>query len=155
MSCSNNIWQHRLDNIQYFWAFLHTLDPSNICRSTSLFSGSRLFIGSKKLSATNLASFLWSPVMWPVSPKYFGLHRSHHRWSQEGFWKICRYFLWSNWLTWSREETCVPTYVRWSQCVKKGSKILKFVYPMLSCIFGAEHTCHNLFKIMGIYWLNN
>ena len=28
----------------------------------------------------------------------------------------------------------------------KGSKILKFVYPMLSCIFGVEHKCHNVFK---------
>ena len=30
--------------------------------------------------------------------------------------------------------------------MQKGSKILKVVYPMLSCIVGAEHTCHNVFK---------
>ena len=28
----------------------------------------------------------------------------------------------------------------------KAKKILKVVYPMLSCIFGADHTCHNMFK---------
>ena len=30
-------------------------------------------------------------------------------------------------------------------CVER-LKMLKFVYPMLYCIVGAEHTCHNVFK---------
>ena len=29
---------------------------------------------------------------------------------------------------------------------RKASEIMKFVYPMLSCIVGAKHTCHNMFK---------
>ena len=29
---------------------------------------------------------------------------------------------------------------------RKEKETLKVVYPMLSCIFGAEHTCHNIFK---------
>ena len=29
---------------------------------------------------------------------------------------------------------------------RKAQNILKVVYHMLSCIFGAEHNCHNLFK---------
>ena len=28
---------------------------------------------------------------------------------------------------------------------RKAQKILKVVYPILSCIVGAEHTCHNVF----------
>ena len=28
----------------------------------------------------------------------------------------------------------------------KTQKILKIVYPMMSCNFVAEHTCHNVFK---------
>ena len=32
-----------------------------------------------------------------------------------------------------------------SVCIKTKT-ILKVVYLMLSCIFGAEHTCHNVFK---------
>ena len=29
---------------------------------------------------------------------------------------------------------------------RRAQKILKVVYPILSCIIGAEHTCHNVFK---------
>ena len=29
---------------------------------------------------------------------------------------------------------------------RKAQKILKVVYPILSCIFGAEHTYHNFLK---------
>ena len=29
---------------------------------------------------------------------------------------------------------------------RKSQKILKVAYPMLSCIVGSDHTCHNLFK---------
>ena len=28
----------------------------------------------------------------------------------------------------------------------KYQKILKVVYPLLLCVVGAEHTCHNVFK---------
>ena len=58
----------------------------------------------------------------------------------------CGQFLCSNKLPRYREVTCGPTYVRQSQCVQKGSKILKVFYTVLSCIFGAQHTCHNVFK---------
>ena len=30
--------------------------------------------------------------------------------------------------------------------MQKISKMLKVVYPIMSCIFGEEHTCHNVFK---------
>ena len=43
-------------------------------------------------------------------------------------------------------ETCGPTYVRWSQCVKKSKNKLRVVYPILSFIVGSYNTCHNLFK---------
>ena len=33
-----------------------------------------------------------------------------------------------------------------SSVCRKSRKIFKFVYPMLSCIVGADHTCHNMFK---------
>ena len=33
-----------------------------------------------------------------------------------------------------------------SSVCRKAKNILKFVYPMLSYIVGAEHTCHNVFK---------
>ena len=29
---------------------------------------------------------------------------------------------------------------------RKAQEILKVVYPMLSCIFGSDYTCHNVFK---------
>ena len=29
---------------------------------------------------------------------------------------------------------------------RKAQQILKVFYPILSCIFGEEHTCHNVFK---------
>ena len=29
---------------------------------------------------------------------------------------------------------------------RKVQKILRVVYPILSCIFGEEHNCHNVFK---------
>ena len=29
---------------------------------------------------------------------------------------------------------------------RKAQNILKVFYPMLFCIVGAEHTCHNVFK---------
>ena len=32
-----------------------------------------------------------------------------------------------------------------SVCIK-AQKMLKVVYPMLSCIVGSDHTCHNVFK---------
>ena len=42
-----------------------------MCRSKHFFSGSRSSIGSNKLSATNLSSFLWSHVIWPVQYTIF------------------------------------------------------------------------------------
>ena len=33
-----------------------------------------------------------------------------------------------------------------SSVCRKAKRILKVVYPMLSCIVVSEHTCHNVFK---------
>ena len=33
-----------------------------------------------------------------------------------------------------------------SSLCRRAQNILKVVYPSLLCIFGAEHTCHNVFK---------
>ena len=33
-----------------------------------------------------------------------------------------------------------------SSVFRKAQKVFKVVYPMLSCIVGADHTCHNMFK---------
>ena len=62
MICSDNTWKHRIDNLQFFLAFLHTLDPSNICRSTSFFSGSRSFA----------STILWSSIYYT----HFGIIQS-------------------------------------------------------------------------------
>ena len=78
MLCYNNTWQHRIENLQYFVAFLFTLAPSKICRYTSFFFGSRSFIWSKKLSAKHLTLFLWPPVMLTVQSTIF--------WTDTGRW---------------------------------------------------------------------
>ena len=33
-----------------------------------------------------------------------------------------------------------------SSVCRNAKNILKVVYPMMSCIVGSEHTCHNIFK---------
>ena len=33
-----------------------------------------------------------------------------------------------------------------SSVCRKAQNVLRFVYPMLSCIVGAYHTCHHMFK---------
>ena len=34
-----------------------------------------------------------------------------------------------------------------SSVCRKAQIILKVVYPILSCILGTDHTCHNVFKV--------